>query len=143
VSIPLLDALALAIFAYEGSIPGQRAYRNCNPGNLRSSAAAIGMDEKGYCIFGSFVAGFNALLADLTAKVSGRNTHGLGPDSTLEDLFRVYAPSADNNDPERYATFVAVRLAQSYDVVLSEKETTFAQIYKLIGQEVPGGVAAT
>lgn len=109
-----IDAVALAIFHYEGQRPGNRNYRNNNPGNLRDSSVPHSMDPGNYCIFASFVAGFTALTEDLRAKFRGNNSHGLGPSSTLLDLFNTYAPSSDNNVPEKYAESVAAWLSEAY-----------------------------
>lgn len=118
-----IDAVALAIFHYEGQRPGNRNYRNNNPGNLRASGVPHSMDPDGYCIFASFVAGFMADTDDLRAKFRGNNSHGLGPSSTLLDLFKVYAPTADNNAPETYAEFVAAWLSEAYGKPLTVMAT--------------------
>lgn len=118
-----IDAVALAIFHYEGQRPGNRNYRNNNPGNLRDSSVPHSMDPDGYCIFASFVAGFTAAAEDLRAKFRGTNSHGLGPSSTLLDLFRVYAPSGDNNAPDTYAEFVAGWLSEAYGKPLTVMAT--------------------
>ena len=103
-----LEALHDAIQHYEGWHPGSRSNRNRNPGNLRDSAhVAHGMDAGGYCVFNSIVDGSSALLGDLYAKVTGHSEHKLTPHSTLNDLFNIYAPQADNNNPNAYAQAVA------------------------------------
>lgn len=102
-----LDALALAICWREGPLkPPNRSFRNCNGGNLRSPSSPA-HDSGGYSIYPNFIAGFTALLADLTDKFTGNNSHGLGPTSTLLDLMNVYAPGQDGNDPSSYAAFCA------------------------------------
>jgi hypothetical protein len=100
-----LDALATAIMRYEGFDPKTRSFRNMNPGNLRLPGQPA--DEGGYTIFPDFVSGYSALLRELASKLSGHNTHGIGPASTLLSLMNVYAPAADSNDPHAYADFVA------------------------------------
>ena len=136
----LLEAIADAIMAYEGWKPNTRSYRNRNPGNLRASTLAIGQDADGYCIFGSFSAGYFSLLKDLAAKVRGHTRHGLSLHSTLLDLFDVYAPAADHNWPRLYALFVARRLAKTYGQPVSVA-TTFYDLYtKIARQAVPDGV---
>ena len=101
-----LECFADAIMHFEGWSVGSVSYRNRNPGNLRASHAAIGEDE-GYAVFGSFIDGYSALVADLAAKFSGRTSTGLGPTSTVLQFFRAYAPTADSNYPDQYAAFVA------------------------------------
>ncbi len=100
-----LDAMATAIMRYEGFDPKTRSFRNMSPGNLRLPGQPA--DEAGYSIFPDFISGYSALLRELAAKFSGHNTHGIGPQSTLLTLMKVYAPASDNNAPEEYATFVA------------------------------------
>jgi hypothetical protein len=102
-----LEAMADAISAHEGWSLGSRSYRNRNPGNLRESEKFHTTDPQGYCVFPGFVAGYLALLWELTRKITGQNKHGIGPTSTLEELFDVYAPRADRHQPNPYARFVA------------------------------------
>jgi len=104
-----LDALATAITWREGEPgfkPPARSFRNCNPGNLRSPEWHL-HDEEGFDIYPDVIAGYEALVDDLWAKFSGENTHGLGQTSTLGQLFDVYAPGEDHNDPASYAAFAA------------------------------------
>lgn len=108
-----LEAVADAIMLREGWLPGSRSNRNRNPGNLRAGSGQIGNDTDGYAIFPSFVAGYTALLTDLAAKFTGYSKTGLGPASTLLQLFEVYAPAADHNDPLRYAEYVAQWLTKA------------------------------
>jgi hypothetical protein len=94
------------VFAWKG-----RAKRNNNPGNLRFNAqpGAYGKDEKGYAIFGAPMSGWNALLADVQAKIIGRTRTGLGLDSTLMDFISIYAPQTEN-PTAKYAQAVSARL---------------------------------
>lgn len=97
----LLLEWATAIRDYEGK-PGDMSYRNNNPGNLRS--------VKGPFIkFKTWEAGWAALLDYLTRAATGKH-RAYKPDFTLLQFFKVYAPSADNNDPNKYASHVAKRL---------------------------------
>ena len=102
-----LEACADAIMRYEGWDPKTRSYRNRNPGNLELKGSLYPADDKGYTIFPDLPTGYSALLRELQSKFSGHNTHGIGPASTLLALFKVYAPTADSNDPNAYADFVA------------------------------------
>lgn len=110
-SVSPLEAVADAIMAFEGWSPGSRSYRNRNPGNLELKIGT--RDEKGYSVFTSLTAGYTALLSELTAKFTGNNSHGIGPESTLLDLFNVYAPPSDNNPTNEYAKFVAVFISRA------------------------------
>jgi hypothetical protein len=103
-----LEATALAVFAFESGHlkdPTVPALRNNNPGNVRLQGRPA--DEKGYTIFPDLPTGYAALLRELQAKFSGRNSHGIGPASTLLALFNIYAPPGDNNPTNAYAAFVA------------------------------------
>jgi hypothetical protein len=104
ISVNGLEAVADAIMAFEGWRPMTFSYRNRNPGNLRGGEV---VDKSGYNMYPSFVDGYVALLNDLQAKFSGRNTHNLDQKSTLLQLMQVYAPSSAGNPTTDYATFVA------------------------------------
>lgn len=109
-----LDAMALSIAWREGPLrPPSRNYRNNNPGNLRSPHAPA-HDSGGYDVYPDFISGYEALLDDLAAKFTdGKNAHGLGQNSTLLDLMKIYAPAEDANNPASYAAFVAERVGLS------------------------------
>lgn len=109
--VPPLECLADAIMEYEGWHVGSRSWRNRNPGNLRYGPNRLGNDGHGYSVYASLITGYKDLLSDLEVKVSGKSKHNLTPKSTLQDLFDVYAPRADNNQPNKYAEFVAARLS--------------------------------
>lgn len=125
-----LEALADAIMAFEGWHVSSTSYRNRNPGNLRNSKFQTGTDAKGYAIFDSLAQGYQALMFDLTMKVRGHSAHKLTPDSTLQNLFDIYAPRADANNPGAYALFVCAWLCKAVGreftpaSKLSELETT-------------------
>jgi len=106
---PKLFAVAETIERFEGADVGSRAWRNNNPGNLRSSPFATGSDigvRGTYCVFNHYFVGFFALLYDLHSKVKGKTNTGLSPYSQLHELVRVYAPPIEN-DPEAYLKFVS------------------------------------
>jgi hypothetical protein len=102
-----LEALFDAMSWEEGHQPHDRSKRNRNPLNLRGSHYSHTVDDGGYCVFGSIVDGVAAGLADLQEKCDGRNAHGLGPASTLQELIDVFAPRSDRNNPSAYALAVA------------------------------------
>lgn len=101
----MVELIAQAIATMEGwYVPGSRARRNNNPGNLRSWGAnpIVG----GYAAFPSADAGWAALRRQVQLNI--------GRGLTLEEFFGGkegvyggYAPSADKNDPAYYARFVA------------------------------------
>jgi hypothetical protein len=127
--IPRLEAVADAIMAFEGWHVGSRSYRNRNPGNLRPTSLADARDEEGYRVFPSLVTGYIALIADLQAKFTGRSRAALGPTATLADMMNVYAPSADHNNPQAYAEFVAEWVSKALGIVVTP-QTTLATIWK-------------
>lgn len=102
-----LDAVASAIMWREGPYkPPNRNFRNNNPGNLRSTNTPA-HDLQGFDIYLDFIQGYEALWDDLADKFqAGKNEHGLGPSSTILELFKVYAPQQDGNDPGSYCLFV-------------------------------------
>lgn len=103
-----IEALHDAIMAQEGWKAGSRSNRNRNPGNLRASAHVTHtLDDSGYCVFRSILDGSDALLCELHDKITGANEHGISQGSTLDELFDVYAPRSDKNNPNEYAVFVA------------------------------------
>lgn len=78
----------------DGSLPSL-AYRNHNPGNLRSSPFMAGQRD-GFAFFYDDNVGWFALVWDLWKKAKGETSTGLTGDSTLHDLINVYAPPAEN-----------------------------------------------
>lgn len=138
-SVCVLEAIADAIMRFEGWAPGSISYQNRNPGNLRASRFAIGTDRRGYCVFPCLVVGYSSLLEDLVGKLTGTDAHGLGPRSTLIQLFEVYAPAQDKNDPQRYAEFVASALNQVYQTHMITPATMCKHIFEIVGQEYPRG----
>jgi hypothetical protein len=100
-----LEAVADAIMQFEGWKLGSRSYVNRNPGNLRLVGRTA--DDRGYTIFPDLPTGYSALLRELQSKFSGQNSHGIGPASTVLELFNIYAPPSDNNPTNAYAAFVA------------------------------------
>jgi hypothetical protein len=80
------------------------AQTNNNPGNIRTASGQ-------FAVYTTPQQGWQALENDIQAKISGNNAHGLGPNSTLQDFFNVYAPTGDgNNNPSSYAAAVAKQL---------------------------------
>lgn len=103
-----MDQRALAVFAYavatfEGH-PGNRNWRNNNPGNLKfeGQRAAIGKDPAGFAIFHTIKDGFEALERQITLDVMRH------PDWTIADFVNSYAPPSDGNfNNFRYAQSIA------------------------------------
>lgn len=125
--LPLIEGvrqMATTIAKFETGVRGPfsldptkwkgRARTNLNPGNLRFGfqRKAIGVDKENYSRFSSALDGWNALLADVKAKITGRGRTGLGPDSSLEQFVHVYAPASENPTGE-YIKFVAGELGIS------------------------------
>jgi len=121
-----LECLAWAILTFEGFRPGTKAWRHCNPGNLRFSKKAVSIKE-GYAVFNSFASGWDALLWDLSCKARGKTSTGLGPHSTIMQLITVWAPAEDDNQPGTYARFVADFLKRSLNPTIST-ETTLGEL---------------
>ena len=79
------------------TLSGTHAFRDNNPGDLRSGHGSIGRDG-GFAIYPSLDAGVNALGATLTGKYA---------DSTIGDTMKAFAPANDGNDPVKYAAALA------------------------------------
>lgn len=118
-----LRQFCLAIQQHEGWFSGSCSYRGNNPGNLRWSATQIGVHTCGsgeFSMFKTYEDGFNALMhqvrivANGTSKVYNERARALNlKDSsllTISQFFAIYAPSSDNNNPQRYAEFVAQKV---------------------------------
>jgi len=112
-----LESLAEAIKTYEGFYPFSRSWRNNNPGNLRRSKFAIG-SSGGFAKFSSFASGWLGLWWDLYCKCTGNTGTALSGESSLLDLFEVWAPRSDANDPFTYANWVANRLGVAIETKL-------------------------
>ncbi len=114
-----------------------RAQRNANPGNVREWR-----DRKnrpypragGYVDFVAWASnkipgvspekmsqmalaeGWRVLQKLVSQYLDGKYTGGKAP--TLRDMFAVYAPASDGNDPEAYAQFVAKELGVAADTLV-------------------------
>lgn len=81
-----VEALALSIAYQNGAFdPGSLAFRNLNPGNLKTYRPEKRVDSENYRVFSSWAGGFKALIADIQAKVSGKN-QSLSSESELHEL---------------------------------------------------------
>jgi len=98
---------------------GSIAYRNHNPGNLRSSPFQISTNE-GFAVFNGDMVGLMALQWDLLQKSKGNTVTSLNGDSTLRDLIFTYAPPGDNNDSEAYLQAVLTKTGFSNDITLRQ-----------------------
>ena len=119
-----------AIEWYEGYFPpgenpehpnGTLAWRNRNPGNLRyaGQARAIGQDKNGFAVFKTYQDGFGTLVEMVNRAIKGKSAV-YSPTMTFTQYFNKYAPSADNNDPDRYAREVAKRLGVPPETRINE-----------------------
>ena len=114
-TITELQSFCTAIRDYEGA-PGDRNYRNNNPGNCRCSPVGylpiyepVGCDPDDFAIFPSYAIGFHYLEALVIEKVNKN------PNYTILTFMENYAPSSDDNSPARYAAYIASRLATTVD----------------------------
>lgn len=93
----LLVPWAKAIELYEGA---NKAWNN--PGAIR------GADGQ-FLKFKTYQEGFAYLCDYLTRAATGKHK-AYRPDMTLLAFQKVYSPSSDNNNPEKYASFIAKRI---------------------------------
>lgn len=133
----LVQRLAQAIAEMEGFYRRDKitlAQRNANPGNIRQWRDARGRPYptyRGYVDFVQWAAdqmpgasdeqiseralaeGWRVLRVLVERYINGDYTAGQPP--TIEEMFRVYAPSSDGNHPANYARFVATKLGARPD----------------------------
>lgn len=88
-----------------------------NPGSLKDPATGQ------FRQFNSPQEGYAALLNDLEGKKTGRTQTGLGPQSTLVDFAKVYAPASDKNNPAQYAANLANHMRVRPDATLASLDT--------------------
>ena len=102
-----IENLAYGIMKAEGWLPEKNSltYRNHNPGALRSSPFALGVRD-GFAYFLSDGVGFSALMWDLAKKCRGETVTGLGPNSILYDLVKIYTGEKDPEKLENYCKIV-------------------------------------
>lgn len=106
---------AEAMSEFEGfNIQGSVAQRNKNPLNLRWSRYQLGVRD-GFAYFADVATGWKAAEFQLTIACNGTSKY-YWPTMTLESFFTVYAPRYDNNQPDKYAQYVAGRLGVSVDI---------------------------
>lgn len=105
---PLMDSIATMEGFHKSATLSQV---NKNPGNLRAGKRATGHDQRGYAIYATVDDGWQDL-ADLLAWYASKHY-------TLLGMMERYAPSADSNDPNAYAKFIAKRINCALDTPVS------------------------
>lgn len=115
----LLQTMANAVTNQEGQ-PGDRNYRNNNPGNLKPPNGSgafwpgqTGTDPQGFAIFDSWNDGYNALVGDLGTHIQNN------PDQSITDFFAQYSPDETGLSGE-YGANIAAALGVSPDTLLGE-----------------------
>ena len=105
-----LDLLCTAIRDYEGK-PGDRNYRNNNPGNCRYSSVGylsiygvVQRDPQNFAIFKDYTTGWLYLENLIKEKAKEH------PNWNLISLMQEYAPEKDGNNPYKYATFLGKQM---------------------------------
>src|SRR3990170_6396089 len=101
---------------------GTLAWRNNNPGNIKwgefaKKYGAIGKGAGGHAIFPTYEIGRNAQKKLLFSSEKGYNK------LSIKKAMAKYAPTDDtaaNNDPDRYANFVAKKIGTSINTILSD-----------------------
>ena len=122
-----------SISGYDVVIPrtSRLATVNNNPFNLRYiGQAGATQGESGFAKFATAEEGWAAGVADIQYKMDGNSKNlipdgpnagqKLTPDSSLEDMIRIYAPTKDNNNPVKYAQTIASALGVTPQTKLSQ-----------------------
>ncbi len=86
--------------------------RNNNPGDIKDTSTGT------FKHYSNPQEGFAALMNDLQAKKTGATHTGLGPNSTLVDFAKAYAPPSENNSAQ-YAANLANHMGIRPDATLS------------------------
>lgn len=116
----LLNDFCTAIRDYEGG-PGDRNYRNNNPGNCRYSSVGylpmygpVRKDAQNFAIFKDYATGWLYLKNPIKSKVAKH------PDQTIFQFMQVYAPTGDDNNPRAYSIYIAHRLGVTIDYKMKD-----------------------
>ena len=113
---PTIQAMAQAVTNQEGQ-PGDRNYRNNNPGNLKPPNGGIywpgqtGVDGGGFAVFDSWADGMSALQNNLAVHIANN------PSQSITDYFAQYSPDSTGLSGE-YGANIAAALGISPDTLL-------------------------
>jgi hypothetical protein len=112
----VVSRIADAITFAEGYfVPGSRAYRNNNPGDLERDLTGKGVGWDGpYVIYGTAQDGRDALERQVRLMFAG--SHIYNPAMTISEIARHYTAT----DPDVWARNVAVRLGVTTETKLEE-----------------------
>jgi len=123
-----LTALAQAMSEYEGWSPLQGssttegvpsvAYRNHNPGNMRSSIFQLGVRD-GFAVFYNDATGFFAMCYDIMMKAQGKTSTGLNGNSTIRELIAKWSAGTPEA-VEKYTAYVCSRTGLTPDTKLEK-----------------------
>lgn len=119
----LIKEFAEAIKIHEGWFAGSRSQRNHNPGNLKyvKQAKAIGSDSAGFAIFANDQDGWDTLIHMIENAINGKSKIYY-PEMTILQFFEKYAPSADKNNPQKYAEIVAFKINKDINFKIKNLE---------------------
>lgn len=104
---------------------GETDYSGITPGNGGSGARNNYGNIKD-TVTGKFLSydtpeqGRAALIHQLNLYKTGKTKHNLNGDSTLYEAMAVYAPKEDNNNPKRYAEFIAGKMGISANTKIKD-----------------------
>jgi hypothetical protein len=103
-----IEAMFDAMQFLEGHQPHDLSRIRRNPINLEGSPFPHTAGVGPILEFADIITGTQAGIFELKGKIMGHNSHGITPESTLNQLYDVYAPRGDgDNNPNAYALFVA------------------------------------
>lgn len=104
--------------AFNESAPVESTGTSASP--YRGSAGKYG---ETFQTFGSYSEGRNALENQLRLYQTGKTRNPVKPSSSLYEAMSVYAPASDNNNPKKYAEFIANKLGISPSTPISQIDT--------------------
>lgn len=119
---------AQAIAKMEGFyVPGSKANKNRNPGNLRSWGNTP--VENGFAKFKTFGEGWGALIKQIEKNLFERKLTIIEFFGGKRGIYSGYAPDADGNNSSKYAKFVSDELNKTFGYNFSTPETKLSYFY--------------
>ena len=116
-----IELWAEGIKISEGWFLGSKSWRLKNPGNLKYAGqpGAVGKDKTGIAEFGSYEAGWSALLKQLEIAVDGTSKN-YSPDMPLYAFTKKYADLPDGKELANYIFNITKRLKVAPEIKIKD-----------------------